>query len=410
MPYGDDDATATMPPSVMAGGPAAAEQPLGMGFEAQPGVTPFDTPDAVVRPREDDPPEARGLTAVQDRVAYEKNFTPQQQQQITTLNNQRATVAQAYADGKIRRDDYRDSIMRLNAQAQNIRPQLIPKVKPPSMQEMVAQHTYTDDKGNTWFRNPDGTMDMRPPSPHSPQAKLFDAQHEASMAHGDEVGTAAQQFREHQQQLKEAALSQSSDLALLPHEQAMGRLKVEQELAKNNALAHKQQNDFQTAQAKKLADEQKATEAKHSGYLDKARKDLQAEAKAEAEAAAAKAYQAGKADSPKAATIPEIDDEKVIARAHRLQDLDERYLQERRAKQQPTLAPAQAAEPASPTMPARQQLQHPNVRPDAPQPIHQARQQLDDWAVQYGGDPSKWPKAILEQARAIKQQVLPYRQ
>ena len=360
----DDNSAATLPPmppgysSVMRGGPDPSSPPA--TGQWQPWGPPGDLSDH---------PESVDDTRRGVQVVPDVRFTPAQLSQISTYHNAINRIQDQLGTGSVRPEDGNPEIERYRQMISGMQPAEIPRVGPPPMAQIYAEHVHYDKAGNMFLRQPnDGSIDVRPPSASSPQSKHLDAMHEAAMAHADTQVSQRTQAREH---LHDAMLNPPADdpghLQLINEEERkQGAAKTQGMLDKNNAAAEKQNAAYQKEQVDRARKEADAAEARSKGYLSEAQKELEAK----------------KDDNPNSPTygakIP-YKPEDVIKLAHQKADLFEQFHAERKAKQTPTLSPPPSAEPATPTRLAPPAFQHPNVRPEAPPEVHQARQQLDDW-------------------------------
>lgn len=414
------------------------------GFNPPPGASTVD--DATL--------QRAGLhadMAMRDRamnsIEFRPGYTPQQANEITQIAAQKQHVWSMLSQGVIRDADARVALKQLDDRQKLMqRPTLIPHQKPTPMSQEYQDRVFTDQQGNQFIRQPGGQWDVRPPSPHSPMAQHSQQLHEAAMEQAGAQHELQKQYLDHHHdaQMGNAESQgdqqqQQTDLALGQNEIAQSgmdiqhaRIKMQAEIAKNNAKAQQDRQKFaadQEKQTRTAAEHQQAQELKErDAYRERYRKTYTEEESKFVKTAQAEAkakYQAGESD---AAPKPVKPDPAEIKRRALARMADEDSVEEQKfgprkpaGGPQPTEAGGsappelsgqvppdrQAAFPqAAPVMP---HYQHPDLRPEAPPEVHLAAKAMQDIVNQKGRDPSKWTQKEREYYGALQRSVREHR-
>ncbi|HEV3342584.1 MAG TPA: hypothetical protein VG125_19585, partial [Pirellulales bacterium] len=242
-------------------------------------------------------------------VSYQRQISAQQAAQLNQLNNQRQHVASMLAQGVIHPQDAATAIRQIDFQTKALsQPMMVPKVKPTPMAEEYKDRVYTDPDKNVFIRQNDGTWDVRPPSPHAPEARFAQQFHEAGMAHDDHQRDKVMDAREKLHDVATGANApQGSDLAAqgqAPHMVAQESEKARALSAKADLAESAKENTKQeqaAKQAKMQAEHQEAQKEKYRGRYSSAFKE---ETKAAQQEALEQSIQRGPDGKPKPAGPP----------------------------------------------------------------------------------------------------------
>jgi hypothetical protein len=384
-------------------------------------------------------------------VSYQRQISAQQAAQLNQLNNQRQHVASMLAQGVIHPQDAATAIRQIDFQTKALsQPMMVPKVKPTPMAEEYKDRVYTDPDKNVFIRQNDGTWDVRPPSPHAPEARFAHQFHEAGMAHDKHQRDKVMDARDKLHDVATGANApQGSDLAAqgqAPHMVAQEAAKAEEAKNKADLAATNKQNTQQVGVQKQAEIEANRADAAHKAAAaewDRKSKEFHSTREKYAD----KAEQQWVTDNqPKEGqplpTKParEVFEKQAEARIEKEQQESEARFGKRPeppplpppGRGTPTMAPPGQAsgsterdprdaalfqsmgldEQGNPRQGPQQApaaLQHPSLKPEAPPEVHAARFQIDRLVASYGEDPTKWPPDVLAHAKELTKQVKPYR-
>lgn len=297
-------------------------------------------------------------------------FSPAQNRIIATLNDQKSHIQQAASSGVIRPQEAQFAMGQVDQQIAQIRPQLIPKMREPSMEEEAQKRIYVHpETGTTFIRQPDGNFEMRPPSKESPYLAMAKQQHEV-----------AHESAKDQHDLDKIRLQADMKQQLEQTKQG----------AKDDQFQQKQQRQDDAKTQKQQAAEEAEFRKWYSSAYDRHTQRLTQETTAiDANGQQTKQRQLPNPDDVHGAVMNEW------SRLNQAVAL-------RRQQMSGSAPPQQQPQGQQPMQPLANPGPHPLLMPNAPADAHGAAHELDDMVAKFGADPKKWAPQARAHARQLQ--------
>jgi hypothetical protein len=137
-----------------------------------------------------------GQARLGEQDLFSQEFTQQQKDALSRLNNNEQSLQQALNEGQIRPTDYSRQMADISRQRKTIQPLPVPKApkNPPLAQHFQDGNLHVDQNmGLAFFRQPDGKIEVRPLNPPEQDVQQLTAQRTQQQQQLDTINSVARQ-------------------------------------------------------------------------------------------------------------------------------------------------------------------------------------------------------------------------